>query len=63
MTTDEGRIGRVEGILEEIRSRLSSIENQLNRRDEIRFHMVTGAMVGVMITMWVTILRVVLLRM
>ena len=33
MTADEGRIGRVEGILEEVRTRLNNLENRLTALD------------------------------
>jgi hypothetical protein len=72
MTTDNSHIGRVEGILEEVRSRLSSIENHidgLESRTDSRFTSLESKMqtqfywlLGVMLTMWITIILAVLLR-
>lgn len=45
--------------LADIRFRLGGIEDWLNRRDEIRFHVLTGAMIAVMITIWVSTLLVI----
>jgi hypothetical protein len=62
MTTDEGRIGRVEGILEEVRIHLSNLENRmtaLEARMQTQFYW----LLGVMIPMWVTIMLAILLRM
>ena len=62
MTTDEGRIGRVEGILEEVRIHLSNLENgmtALEARMQTQFYW----LLGVMIPMWVTIMLAILLRM
>ena len=91
MTTEDGRIGRVEGILEEVRTRLNSMENRfdgLESRTEGRFNSLESRIegrfnaldsmidrlesrmqtqfywvIGVIITMWVTIILTVLLRM
>ena len=62
MTTDEGRIGRVEGILEEVRIHLNNLENRmtaLEARMQTQFYW----LLGVMIPMWVTIMLAILLRM
>ena len=61
MTTDEGRIGRVEGILEEVRTRLNNLENRmtaLESRMQTQFYW----LLGVLIPMWVTIILAILLR-
>ena len=69
MTTEEGRIGRVEGILEEVQNRLNSVDNRLNNLDsrisglETRMHTQFYWLLGVMLTMWVTIILAILLRM
>ena len=83
-TTEDGRLGRVEGILEEIRSRLTGLESRMdsmdarndsrfngietrmdsmdarndNRFDRIETRMQTQFLwlLGIMITMWVTII-------
>jgi hypothetical protein len=58
----EGKLTeRTQGTLEEIRARLTSIENRLDHRDEVRFCVHLGAMVAVMITMWITTLLVIFL--
>jgi hypothetical protein len=72
MTTENGRIGRVEGILEEVRTRLNNVENRLNNfesRVEDRFIRLESKvqtqfywLLGVMITMWVTIILAVVFR-
>lgn len=49
-------------LLEDIRARLVSVEKRLNGRDDIRFYVLLGTMVAVMITMWVTIMLAILLR-
>ena len=62
MTTEEGRIGRVEGILEEVRTRLNNLENRmtaLEARMQTQFYW----LLGVMLTMWVTIILTIILRM
>ena len=59
MTTEEGRIGRVEGILEEVRTRLNNLENRitsLEARMQTQFYW----LLGVMLTMWVTIILTIL---
>lgn len=64
MTTDEGRIGRVEGILEEVRTWLNNLENRmtaLEARMQTQFYWVLGVMLGVLIPMWVTIILAILL--
>ena len=61
MTTDEGRIGRVEGILEEVRTRLNNLANRmtaLESRMQAQFYW----LLGVLIPMWVTIILAILLR-
>ena len=66
MTTEEGRIGRVEGILEEVRTRLNNLENRmtaLESRMQTQFYWLLGVMLGVLIPMWVTIILAILLRM
>ena len=66
MTTEEGRIGRVEGILEEVRTRLNSLEarlNSLESRMQTQFYWLLGVMLGVLIPMWVTIILAILLKM
>ena len=73
MTTENRRIGRVEGILEEVRTRLNNLENRLNSfesRVEDRFIRLESKvqtqfywLLGVMITMWVTIILAVVFRM
>jgi hypothetical protein len=62
MTTEDGRIGRVEGILEEVRTRLNNMENCIDRLEskmQTQFYW----LLGVMITMWVTIILAVVFRM
>ena len=66
MTTEEGRIGRVEGILEEVRTRLNNLENRmtaLESRMQTQFYWLLGVMLGVLIPMWVTIILAILFRM
>ena len=61
MATEDGRIGRVEGILEEVRARLNNIDNRFDNLEssiEARFYW----LMGVIITMWVTIILAVLLN-
>ncbi len=61
MTADEGRIGRVEGILEKVRTRLNNLENRmtaLESRMQTQFYW----LLGVLIPMWVTIILAILLR-
>ncbi len=64
MTTEEGRIGRVEGILEEVRTHLNNLENRmtaLEARMQTQFYWLLGVMLGVLIPMWVTIILAILL--
>ena len=50
MTTDSDRISRLEGINEEIRNRLTGMENRMN------------VQLGLIVTMWVTVIATVLLK-
>ncbi len=61
MATEDGRLGQVEGILAEVRSRLNRLEIRVNAQQEARFYLLLGATVAVMITMWVTIILAVVL--
>ncbi len=69
MTTDEGRIGRVEGILEEVRIHLNNLETRMNNLEnrmtalESRMQTQFYWLLGVMIPMWVTIMLAIFLRM
>ena len=65
-TTGDGRIGRVEGILEEVRTRLNNLEvrvGNLESRMQTQFLWLMGTMLGILIPMWVTIILAILLRM
>ena len=55
-------LGTVGGTLEEVRSRLNTLEIRFNRSGETRFYVLLGATVAVMLTMWVTIILAVVLR-
>ena len=64
-TTEDGRLGRVEGILEEVRARLNNLEgrvNSLDSRMQTQFLWLLGTMLGILIPMWVTIILAVVLR-
>ena len=50
MTTDSDRISRLECINEEIRNRLTGMENRMN------------VQLGLIVTMWVTVIATVLLK-
>ena len=60
MTIEDGRIGRVEGILEEVCARLNNLESRVGR---LQAQMQTQLywLLGVIVTMWVTIILAVLL--
>lgn len=61
MAIEEGRLGRVEGILEEVRTRLNNLGirlNSLEARIETRFYW----LLGLMVLMWVTIILAIVLR-
>ena len=63
-TTEDGRLGRVEGILEEVRTRLNNLEgraNSLESRMQTQFFWLLGPMLGILIPMWVTIILAVVL--
>lgn len=61
MAIEDGRIARVEGILEEVRARLNNLEGHVSR---LQAQMQTQLywLLGVIVTMWVTIILAVLLR-
>ena len=71
-TTEDGRLGRVEGILEEVRTRLNNLEDRFNGVDtritslesrmQTQFLWLLGTMLGILIPMWVTIILAVVLR-
>lgn len=46
----------------EVRSRLNSLEIRVNAQQAVRFNLLLGATVAVMITMWVTTILVIVLR-
>jgi hypothetical protein len=68
----EARVARVEGIIEEIRTRLAGFENRLGRledrltgleaRMQTQFQWLVGLMLGLLIPMWVSIILAILLR-
>ena len=60
-TTEDGRLGRVEGILEEVRTRLNNLENRVNNL-ESRMQTQFLWLLGILITMWVTVILTVVLR-
>jgi hypothetical protein len=62
MSMQDRPLGTVEGTLEEVRSRLNTLEIRFNRSGETRFYVLLGATVAVMLTMWVTIILAVVLR-
>ncbi len=76
MAIENRRIGRVEGILEEVRARLNNLENRFDSLEslkkapflipksqvDIRFYLLLGAMVGVIISMWVTIILAIIFK-
>ena len=71
-TTEDGRLARLEGILEEIRARLYSLEARMNglearmtaleTRMQTQFLWLLGVMLGILFPMWVTIIVALLLR-
>ena len=64
----EERMAKIEGILEQVDKRIGSMENRLNRledrlnRLETRLQAQFRWMLGILITMWVTIILTVILR-
>lgn len=61
----EERVARLEGIVEEIRSRLDDLNarmSSLEARMQTQFLWLLGTMLGILIPMWVSIILVVLLR-
>lgn len=63
--TEDGRLGRVEGILEEVRTRLANLENRVGdveSRMQTQFYWLLGTILGILIPMWVTIILAILLR-
>ena len=67
MTTSslEERMARLEGPFEQIERRLSTLEQDVREgfaRIETRFNWLLGMMLGILISMWVTIILAVLLR-
>ena len=63
MAVEDGRIGRVEGILEEVRSRLNNLEfrlTSLESRMQSQLYWILGVMLSVLIPMWVTIILAIL---
>lgn len=60
-TTEDGRLGRVEGILEEVRTRLNNLEIRVGNLDT-RMQTQFFWLLGVMLTMWVTIILAVLFK-
>ncbi len=71
-TTEEGRLGRLEGILEEIRARLSSLDTRMNglearmtaleTRMQTQFLWLLGVILVILFPMWITIIVALLLR-
>ncbi|MBI4233272.1 MAG: hypothetical protein HY686_02405 [Chloroflexi bacterium] len=65
MATLEERTAKVEGILEEIRTRVTSLDNRmtaLETRVTTQFYWLLGILLGVLIPMWVSIIITILLR-
>jgi tetrahydromethanopterin S-methyltransferase subunit G len=66
--TEQERLARVEGILEEMRSRLNSLEQRIEQRFTVIEQRLTSIenrfnlLFGVIVTMWVTIIVAILLR-
>lgn len=57
----EERMAKVEGILEQVDKRIGSIENRLNHL-ETRLEAQFRWMLGILITMWATIIVTILLK-
>jgi hypothetical protein len=57
----EARVAHIEGIIEELRSRIQTIETRLDRLDD-RLQTQFQWRIGIMLPMWLTIILAVVLK-